>query len=182
MVPTLLDDLVAYLNSDGHPSVLQAAIAHAQFETIHPFDDGNGRTGRTLIQVVLNARGLTHGAVPISTALSGDIPGYHAALNATGVERPPARSGFSRRGSARMAGDVLSCMRRRRAARIISSAVGGSDGRPVANEHVVTDHLDALHDTRRRAASPAGSPPNSGITITGITITIRSVRLLRSEI
>ena len=85
-VPALLDDLVAYLNSDGHPPVLQAAIVHAQFETIHPFDDGNGRTGRALIQTVLNARGLAHGSVPVSTALGGDIRGYHAALNATRVE------------------------------------------------------------------------------------------------
>lgn len=89
MVPALLDDLVAYLNSDGHPPVLQAAIAHAQFETIHPFDDGNGRTGRSLIQAVLNARGLARGAVPVSTALGGDIPGYHSALDATRVECSP---------------------------------------------------------------------------------------------
>ena len=58
MVSVLLDDLVAYLNSGGHPPVLHVAIVHAQFETIHPFDDGNGRTGRALIQTVLNARGL----------------------------------------------------------------------------------------------------------------------------
>ena len=40
------------------PALAQAAIAHAQFETIHPFADGNGRTGRALIHVVLRARGV----------------------------------------------------------------------------------------------------------------------------
>src|SRR5205814_1612587 len=48
-VPDLLVDLVAYLNSDEYSPLVQAAIAHAQFETIHPFADGNGRVGRALI-------------------------------------------------------------------------------------------------------------------------------------
>ena len=52
----LLDDLCAFCNDDALPAVAQAAIAHAQFETIHPFVDGNGRTGRALIQVVLKRR------------------------------------------------------------------------------------------------------------------------------
>ena len=82
-VPALMEDLVSYLNSDAHPAALQAAIAHAQFETIHPFDDGNGRTGRALIHTVLNARALASGTVPISTALGSDLTGYHAALDAT---------------------------------------------------------------------------------------------------
>ena len=85
MVPDLLDDLVAYLNSATHPGVLQAAAVHAQFETIHPFDDGNGRTGRALIHTVLTARGLARGAVPISAALSGDRARYYDALDATRV-------------------------------------------------------------------------------------------------
>ena len=82
-VPELMGDLVAYLNTAGHPPVLQAAVLHAQFETIHPFEDGNGRTGRALIHTVFNAAGLTRSAVPISTALSRDPSRYHDALNAT---------------------------------------------------------------------------------------------------
>ncbi|HMJ03967.1 MAG TPA: Fic family protein, partial [Conexibacter sp.] len=58
LVDDLLDDLVAFLRRDDLPVTLQAAIAHAQFETIHPFADGNGRAGRCLIHVVYRRRGL----------------------------------------------------------------------------------------------------------------------------
>ena len=95
-VPDLMADLVSYLNADTQPAVMHAAIAHSQFETIHPFEDGNGRTGRALIQTVLNARGLASGAVAISTVLGGDRARYYAALDATRVEcrsdDSPARS------------------------------------------------------------------------------------------
>ncbi len=84
-VPPLLDDLADYVNASGHHPVLKAAVAHAQFETIHPFEDGNGRTGRALIQTVLNASGAADGAVPISTALSNDRQRYYQALNDTRV-------------------------------------------------------------------------------------------------
>ena len=57
-VPALLDDLVAFCNDDGLPALAQAAVAHAQFETIHPFVDGNGRAGRVLIHLVLRRRGV----------------------------------------------------------------------------------------------------------------------------
>ena len=59
-----LGDLCAFCNTDELPAVAQAAIAHAQFETIHPFVDGNGRTGRALIHLVLRRRGLTPRALP----------------------------------------------------------------------------------------------------------------------
>lgn len=63
-VPDLVDDLLEYINSDDHSPLVQAAIAHAQFETIHPFADGNGRTGRAIIHVVLHRRGLAPRFVP----------------------------------------------------------------------------------------------------------------------
>lgn len=44
-VPGLLDDLIAFLNSEQFSPLVQAALVHAQFETIHPFPDGNGRVG-----------------------------------------------------------------------------------------------------------------------------------------
>lgn len=63
-LPDLLADLLAYVNGDEHSPLTQAAIAHAQFETLHPFADGNGRTGRALIHVVLRRRGLAPTFVP----------------------------------------------------------------------------------------------------------------------
>ena len=58
VVTDLIDDLVGFCNSDSLPALAQAAVAHAQFETIHPFADGNGRTGRALVHMVLRRRGL----------------------------------------------------------------------------------------------------------------------------
>ena len=70
-VPSLIDDLCAFCNDDELPPLLQAAIAHAQFETIHPFGDGNGRTGRALVQVLLRRRRLAPAFVPpISVVLA----------------------------------------------------------------------------------------------------------------
>lgn len=80
-VEGLLEDLVAYVNSDDHPALMQAAVAHVQFETIHPFGDGNGRTGRALIQLVLRRRGLAPRVVPpVSLVLASDADRYVAGL------------------------------------------------------------------------------------------------------
>ena len=70
-VPELLEDLCAFCNEDSLPTVVMAAMAHAQFETIHPFEDGNGRVGRALIQMILRRRGLARRApLPISRILA----------------------------------------------------------------------------------------------------------------
>ncbi|MBM9462374.1 Fic family protein [Aeromicrobium sp. YIM 150415] len=67
----LMTDLLRYLNGAAHAPLVQAAIVHAQFETIHPFTDGNGRVGRALIHTVLARRGLTEQAVlPVSLVLA----------------------------------------------------------------------------------------------------------------
>ncbi|MFI5231402.1 MAG: Fic family protein [Gemmatimonadales bacterium] len=63
-VAQLLDDLCAYVNLDTISPLVQAATVHAQFETIHPFGDGNGRTGRALIHVILRRRGIAKTFVP----------------------------------------------------------------------------------------------------------------------
>ncbi|MBF6076982.1 Fic family protein [Nocardia beijingensis] len=71
LVPELMKDLIAFCNSDELPAVAQAAIAHAQFETIHPFIDGNGRTGRALIHLILRRRGVAERVVaPVSLILA----------------------------------------------------------------------------------------------------------------
>jgi len=53
-----------FSNDDSLPAIAQAAIAHAQFETIHPSIDGNGRTGRALIHLILRRRGLARRVLP----------------------------------------------------------------------------------------------------------------------
>jgi Fic family protein len=83
-VHELLDDLAEYLSGDEHPALLQAAIAHAQFETIHPFADGNGRTGRAIIQLVLRRRGVaTRIMPPVSLILATRAGDYVDALDGT---------------------------------------------------------------------------------------------------
>ncbi len=81
-VPGLVEDLIRFCNRSDIDPIAQAAVAHAQFETIHPFTDGNGRTGRALVHVVLRRRGLTRRTVvPVSTVLLADVEGYFAGLN-----------------------------------------------------------------------------------------------------
>lgn len=63
-VPRLLIDLCNAINDDRLPPLVQAALVHAQFEAIHPFSDGNGRTGRALIHAVLRRRGVATAHVP----------------------------------------------------------------------------------------------------------------------
>jgi Fic family protein len=65
------------MNRDDLPAVVQAAVAHAQFETIHPFADGNGRVGRCLIHVVLRRRGLAPVFLPpVSVVLATNAKAY----------------------------------------------------------------------------------------------------------
>jgi Fic family protein len=76
-------DLARFAGRADMPALVHAALVHAQFETIHPFTDGNGRAGRVLIHTVLRARGLVrYVTVPVSSGLLHDSPGYFAALSA----------------------------------------------------------------------------------------------------
>ena len=82
-VEGLLHDLIAYTNGEEHSPLVQAAIAHAQFETIHPFADGNGRTGRALIHIILRRRRLSPAFVPpISLVLATWSDDYISGLTA----------------------------------------------------------------------------------------------------
>jgi Fic family protein len=83
LVPGLVADLCAFCNADDLSPVAQAAIAHAQFETIHPFVDGNGRTGRALIHMVLRRRGMAERALPpVSLVLATQARSYIDGLTA----------------------------------------------------------------------------------------------------
>lgn len=82
-IPEAIDDVVTFCARDDLPVLAQAAVAHAQFETIHPFADGNGRTGRALVHALLRAKGVTrHVTIPVSGGLLHDRDGYLAALDA----------------------------------------------------------------------------------------------------
>lgn len=82
-VPRLVDDLAGFLTETTGNPLVRAAIAHAQFETIHPFVDGNGRTGRALIHTVLRrADAVRNTLIPISTVFAGSTDAYIAGLTA----------------------------------------------------------------------------------------------------
>ena len=100
-VPGLLEDLMAFCNQDMLPALAQAAIAHAQFETIHPFVDGNGRTGRVLLHLVLRRRRLGVRIVaPVSLVLATWATDYVGGLMGTRyvgpADSPAAMAGVNR--------------------------------------------------------------------------------------
>ncbi|WP_127818855.1 Fic family protein [Microbacterium sp. CPCC 204701] len=81
-IPGAIDDLASFVRRQDIPVLVQVAVAHAQFETIHPFPDGNGRTGRALAQSILRNKGLVGStAVPISAGLLVDVRRYFDALS-----------------------------------------------------------------------------------------------------
>lgn len=83
LVPALLLELCEFLNRVDLPPIAQAAIAHVQFETIHPFPDGNGRVGRALIGASLSRSGVCRDVVPpISLVLAGRKDEYVDSLTA----------------------------------------------------------------------------------------------------
>ena len=93
-VAPLLDDLVGFLNGSSTGPLIQAALVHAQFETIHPFTDGNGRVGRALIHTVLARRGVAPGAVlPISLVLATLSDRYIRGLTSYRYEGSTAEPG-----------------------------------------------------------------------------------------
>lgn len=80
-VPAALDDLITFVQRVDLPVLAHVAIAHAQFETIHPFNDGNGRIGRTLVHAMLRHSGVTRTlTVPVSAGLLTDTSAYFRAL------------------------------------------------------------------------------------------------------
>ncbi len=81
LVPALMLDLVARINKGGGHPIVEMAIVHAQFEMIHPFEDGNGRTGRALMQIMLQKSRLnTPATLPLSASLAVRSDQYLASL------------------------------------------------------------------------------------------------------
>jgi len=116
-VPAGMSDLMAFVARRDVPALAHAAVAHAQFETIHPFPDGNGRTGRALVQAMLRAsRVTTNVSVPVSAGLLYDVDAYYDALDRY------------------RAGDVDAVVR----------AFSAAAGHAVRNGRELVDDLDAL--------------------------------------
>ncbi len=83
LIPDLMNDLLRFTNERTLSPIIQAAIVHAQFETIHPYTDGNGRIGRALIYRILATRGaIRTTAPPISPVIVRDRHPYIAGLTA----------------------------------------------------------------------------------------------------
>lgn len=82
-VPALMTDLIEFIDRDDLPTLAHAAITHAQFQTIHPFADGNGRTGRALLHATLRHSDITaRTTVPVSAGLLAEPEVYFDALTA----------------------------------------------------------------------------------------------------
>lgn len=119
-VPEYIDDLTAFANRGDIPLFTQAAVLHAQFETIHPFRDGNGRVGRALLHTMLRRGGATtRFSVPVSAGLVADIDGYIRDLTAyRGGDASPIVRRFADAAikgvadSRRLAGDMSAIHRR----------------------------------------------------------------------
>ena len=112
-VPRLLEDLATFCNRVDLPALLQVSVAHAQYETIHPFMDGNGRAGRALIGMILIRRGVCDRVLPpVSLILAGDADGYVRGL--TSYRYGDQRDWFdSFSGSAIRAADTAELLARR---------------------------------------------------------------------
>ena len=79
-IDALMHDLVANANAPTHDPVTMAGLLHAQFETIHPFADGNGRIGRLLISWTLTRYLGLAVPPPVSVAFLRDVGVYHSGL------------------------------------------------------------------------------------------------------
>lgn len=79
-VPAAMADLAEFCAREDLPALVQAAVAHAHFETIHPFGDGNGRVGRALVHATLARGAVADLPVPLSVLLAADKARYVRSL------------------------------------------------------------------------------------------------------
>lgn len=166
LVRAALADLFAFADRDDMPVLAQVALTHAQFETIHPFADGNGRTGRALAQAMLRNKQLVqHTTVPLSAGLLRDIDPYFAALTAfregdgepiirqfATAARFAATSGMelvnTLQGEVQTSRELLSGLRSDAAAlRVLPRLIA----QPVINVKYLLEHLGMNEKTAQRA-------------------------------
>jgi len=168
LVPAAMDDLVRFLARDDLPVLVQAAVAHAQFETVHPFSDGNGRTGRAMVHAVLRAKGvMTRTTAPVSAGLLTDTEAYFASLDAyrKGDARPVVEqfaraSRYAASTGVRLVDDLCTevdlARERLTAARLRPQAAGWKVvpllvSNPVVNARLLADRLGMSDMTAQRA-------------------------------
>lgn len=165
-VPDAMRDLVMFMARNDLPPLVQASLAHAQFETIHPFPDGNGRTGRALVHSLLRGKGLTRTVtVPVSAGLLVDTGAYFDALGdyrrgepATIVELM-ATASFAAIGNGRQLTATLEQLRTRWAAQI--SARRGAAVRRLADMVLRQPVIDS--PTAQRELGLSAPAVNNGI-------------------
>lgn len=141
LVAPAMEDLVRFVAREDLPVLVQAAVAHAQFETIHPFTDGNGRTGRAMVHSILRAKGVMAETIaPVSAGLLTQTDRYFDALTAYRdgdarpiVERFAEAARFAATSGARLVDDL--------AAQVESSRERLQGLRPQAAAWKVLPHL-----------------------------------------
>lgn len=167
-VPASIEDLAAFIDRDDIPVLAHAALAHAQFETIHPFPDGNGRTGRALVHGQLRSKGLTRNVtVPVSAGLLTDTDAYFDALtryregDIGPIVGQFAKAAFAAIANARRLTDEIQTIRDdwrdRIRARSHSSAWRIADlllRRPVVNAALLASELEIASQNVYRALQP----------------------------
>ena len=168
LIAPAMADLAGYMRREDVPILVQAAVAHAHFETIHPFVDGNGRTGRALVQAIIRAKGLvTSTTPPVSAGLLTDTAGYFDALGAYRagdarpiIERFAAASRFAGHSGARLvddlAGQVEAGAEALRMTRLRPQAVGWRVlphlvAQPVVNARYLIDRFAMSDQSAQRA-------------------------------
>ena len=167
-VADAIEDLVKFIERTDLPVLAHAALAHAQFETIHPFTDGNGRTGRALVQAMLRHGQLTRNVtVPLSAGLLSDTNAYFDALttyrlgNPTPIVSQFAQAAFKAVANGRVLVDDLRQIRQRWQglikARSDSAVWRLADlliRRPVVNARVAAEELDLAVGNVHRYIAP----------------------------
>jgi Fic family protein len=164
-VAAAMTDLIEFAARDDIPALVHAALVHAQFETIHPFPDGNGRTGRALVHAILRRSGVTRNVtVPVSAGLLTDTNGYFDALTAFRAGDPNpivilmASASFAAIANGRILVDDLNTARERWIAKIdarrdavVWKIVDLLLRQPVVDSALVQRELDATSANAGRA-------------------------------
>jgi Fic family protein len=80
-VPSLINDLLYWLKTTDHHPFIASSVFHYEFEFIHPFEDGNGRTGRLWQTLILCKWNRFFANIPVESLVYENQAEYYAALN-----------------------------------------------------------------------------------------------------